>query len=152
MTAITGVINATNIGVYIWDEIEEEDVLISEITSATLSLTHSPRDTTSNDSASDTHRARGRRDWEMSGNSLFRFDADYGFTDLFDLYLSGDLVRLKWKAPDPELTEYEDDLYTGLAIITSLQASGNTDENETYSFTFQAAGKIELNPIEPDPD
>jgi predicted secreted protein len=127
----TGVVNATDIGVHVGG------TKIAEITSATLSLTHSPRDTTSNDSGSWTTRAKGRRDWEMSGNSLFRFDAGYGFHSLFALYLSGASVSLSWKTADAG-----DKAYTGNALLTSLQASGNTDENETYSFTFQANGAI----------
>jgi hypothetical protein len=70
--ASAGVINASDINVYI--AAGTAMVKVAEITSASLSLTHSPRIITSNESAGWERRAKGKLDWEMSGNSLFRFD------------------------------------------------------------------------------
>lgn len=131
--ATTGVVNASDIKIYTGSS----PVKICEITSATLSLTHSARETTSFDSAGWTTRAKGKKDWEMSGNSNFKFDATNGFSELFALYLSGASVLLTWKTADAQ-----DAVYSGNAIITQLQATGSTEENETISFTFAGNGAI----------
>jgi len=131
--ATPGVVNASDIKVYTGGT---STTKICEITSATLNLTHNARDTTSHDSGGWTTRAKGRKDWEMSGNSLFKFDATNGFSELFAYYLSGASLTLEWKTGEGEG-------YKGDAVLTSLQATGSTDENETFSFTFQANGAIE---------
>ena len=131
--ATTGVVNATDICIYTGTS----PTKIAEITSANFSLTHSPRITTSNDSEGWERRAKGKKDWEMSGNSHFRFDAAHGFAELFAMYLAGTPVKLTWKTADAA-----DAIYSGNAVITQLQQSGSTEENMTYSFTFAADGAI----------
>lgn len=129
--ATTGVVNATLVGVYVGT------TKIAHITSAQLSFSHSPREITSNDSAGWETMAAGKRGWEMSGDSLFNFDGAYTFDDLFNLIDTRGSVTLKFS------TEVSGDKkYTGTAFLTSLSASGSTEENETYSFTFKGSGAI----------
>jgi predicted secreted protein len=107
-----------------------------------LSLTHSPRVTTNFDSGGWETRAKGKKEWEISGNSLFAFDADYGFAELYALYEAGTQVKLKWKTENGDFSD--NDVYSGYAYISQLSATGSTEENETVSFSFSGDGKIEL--------
>jgi predicted secreted protein len=131
--ATTGVVSASDIFIYTGDGVTK----IAEITSATLNLTHTPRQIKSNDTGDWVKRAAGEKDWEMSGNSLFRFDATHGFSELFAMFLSGAAVKVTFKTADAA-----DAVYSGNAVITQLQATGSTGENETYSFTFAADGEL----------
>ena len=140
MAKSDGVIGASNIGIFV--DVAGTMTKVAEITSATLNLTHTPRQIKSNDTGDWVKRAKGEKDWEMSGNSLFRFDASYGFADLFALYESGANVTIRFKTYDPEAGINYDDQFQGSAIITQLQATGSTGENETYSFTFAADGEL----------
>ena len=140
MARTAGVINASDIGIYV--DVSGTDTKIATITSATLSLTHSPRVTTNFDSGGWETRAKGKKEWEISGNSLFAFDADYGFAELYALYNNGTQVKLKWKTENGDFSD--NDVYTGLAYISQLSATGSTEENETYSFSFAGTGEIGL--------
>jgi len=131
--ATTGVVSASDIFIYTGDGVTK----IAEITSASLNLTHTPRQIKSNDTGDWVKRAKGEKDWEMSGNSLFRFDSANGFAQLFALFLSGAAVKVTFKTADAA-----DAVYSGNAVITALQATGSTGENETYSFTFAADGEL----------
>jgi len=137
MAKTSGVVNATNINIF--KVVEGTHTKIAEITSASLNLTHSARETTSNASGGWTTRAKGRLDWEMSGSALFRFDAAYGFADLEALYENNAELLIIWKSENNE-----DEKFRGTGVLTSLQATGSSDENETYSFTFQGKGELQM--------
>lgn len=140
MAKTKGVINATDINLFVTEGVTTKK--IAEITSATLSLTHSPREVTSNESGGFTARAKGKLDWEMSGNSLFRFDNAASFAMLYDLYENGTEITLTWKTGTDQAPD-DNEKYYGKARITQLQATGSVEENLTISFTFAGAAKLE---------
>jgi predicted secreted protein len=146
MAQTTGVLNATMIGLYI--TVADVLVKIGHITSATLTINHALRETTSNDSGGWETYAGGKRGWELSGDSQFTFDADYGFADLFaNLNNRTEMVA-------SFSTEVVDDLkYYGNVFITALSATGSTEENETYSFTLKGNGALtKTTVLAPDPE
>jgi TP901-1 family phage major tail protein len=131
MATTAGVINATDIGIYVGA------TKIANITSGSLSLTHGTREITTNDSAGWEGTAPGKRGWEISGDSLFTFDAAFTFDDLFAIFIARTLVTLKQSTENAG-----DKKYTGTAYLTALSCTGSTEDNETYSYTFKGSGSL----------
>jgi predicted secreted protein len=131
MTATTGVINGTMFLVYL------EGTAIAYSTSCTLSLTSAARDVSSKTSAGVTNREYGKRDWSVSGDALYQFSSSKTFTDLMSLYTNRTKVTVRVSTETASNKYYE-----GEAVITSLSATFPSEENSTYSYTFEGDGAI----------
>lgn len=77
----------------------------------------------------------GPRDWEMSGEAEFAYDAAKGFDDLFDAL--GTEVEVIFTTSITGTTQY-----TGNVMITELSVSAGVEETSKYSYTFQGSGAV----------
>lgn len=131
--ATTGIINGTNLVVYIGSDV------IAHSTSHSLSLTHDARDATTKDSAGWTAKLEGLRSWELSGEGLVAYDGIYDTTDLFALYSNRTTATVKFS------TEVSGDSYwSGTAYLTALSMDSPTEDNVSMSFTFAGTGVLTL--------
>jgi len=129
--ATTATLNATDIKIMV------SGTAITNIESADLEITMSPRETTTRDSEGWEEKDTGKKNWKMSGSSKFSFDAAYGFSDLFSLLINGTKVEVIFTT-----NETGDDEYTGDAFITSLKQSGGVEDTQKYDFSIDGTGAL----------
>tara|TARA_R100000808_G_C2091259_1_gene111603 strand:+ start:235 stop:666 length:432 start_codon:yes stop_codon:yes gene_type:complete len=137
--ATNGVINGTKFGVY------AAGTKIGYATSASISMNHNLRDTSTKDSSGWRDQMEGQRDWEVSVEGMVIFVDNSGgaisdktmdelyssyiasrtaFTIMFSTEVSGDI---KW---------------SGEAYMTSLSADTPNEDSSTWSGSFSGTGAL----------
>jgi len=129
--ATTGIVNGTAIGVYVGS------TKVAHATDGSISINMATRDATTKDSGGWTDRLEGVRSWSITCNALFAYDATYGLSDLFSALNNRSTVTVKFST---EVTG--DKAYSGTAYVTSIEANAGTEENATYSVTFEGTGAL----------
>ena len=131
MAQTVGPVNGADLLVYVGGS------LIAHATSCSLDLSMATRDISTKSSAGWSAKGAGQRNWSVSGDGLYAFDATYGFSELMALITNRTSVTLKVATVDPL-----NDRYTGTAFLTSLSMSAPNEDNTTYSFTFEGSGAL----------
>lgn len=129
--ATVSVLNGTNIGIYVGG------TKVAQATSGSISITHSPRDITSKDSAGWSQSLEGLREWSVEGEGMFAFDATYGYVDLNAVLVARAAVTIRFST---EIST--DEYYEGTAIMTDLSADSSVEESVTFSFSFQGTAGL----------
>ena len=136
--ATYGIINGTKFGVY------AGGTKIGYATSASISMNHSLRDTSTKDSGGWRDQLEGQRDWEASVEGMVIFDLD-GATisdkilpDIFTSYMATrDSFTLLFS------TDVDDDYeWTGTAFLTSISADAPNEDSTTWSASFSGTGVL----------
>mgnify|MGYP003661842436 FL=1 len=131
--ATTGIVNGTDFGVYI------AGTKVASATSASVSMSMSPRDATSKDSAGWSESLEGLMEWSIEGEGLFALNASYGYVDLKTVLTNRTVVDVRFS------TEVSGDQYhEGTAFLVDLSADSATEESMTYSFSFTGTGPLNL--------
>lgn len=125
--------NGTDFGVYVGG------TKIACATSASVSLSMSPRDTTCKDSAGFSESLEGLMEWSIEGEGLFDLAAAYGVTDLKSVLTTRTAVTVRFSS-ETSSEEY----YEGTAFLVDLSADAATEESMTYSFSFTGTGPLNL--------
>lgn len=136
--ASTGVINATLLAIYVGT------VKITVQTSATLSITKSPRKSLNKDSGGWPNNYGGEKSWEMSGDAEYKADATHGFSQLFTAMINDTEVTVVFQT-----AVSGDKKYSGTAQITKLDLSGGVEENGKISYSFVGSGAIAEGTVTP---
>lgn len=134
--ASIGPINGTKFGVYL------SGTLIGYGTASTVTISHSPRSTTNNNSGGYQSRMAGVLDWEMSCDYLMSMDGtpQNKYYQIFASYLDQrSVVLAKF-----ESTESGDKGFEGYALVSELSMSATMEETATVSVSFIAAGPLTL--------
>ena len=137
--ATNGVINGTKFGVY------AAGTKIAYATSASISMNHNLRDTSTKDSAGWREQLEGQRDWEVSVEGMLLFvDSSGGaiagltMNELFTSYIATRTeVTVKFS------TEITGDVeWSGQAFLTSLSADTPNEDSSTWSASFSGSGAL----------
>jgi predicted secreted protein len=135
---------------------DNKDYVIGYATSCELDLGVDTTETSStswkqmNETSGDSWKTYtiAKKNWTVSSDHMI--DAGMAeFTNIFDLFVSGEEVTIKFgevkysSSTTENKTSTFTSYYKGKAIITSLKASGSTDGEATYSITFTGTGAIE---------
>jgi predicted secreted protein len=136
--ATTGVINGTKFGVY------AAGTKIGYATSASLSINHNLRDTSTKDSGGWRSQLEGQRDWEISTEGMVIFATSGGaIADLTvdELYTSYIATRTEFeiKFSTEESGDYK---WTGNAFMTSLSMDTPNEDSSTWSVSFSGTGAL----------
>ena len=129
--ATTGIINATDFGIYIGGS------KIACATSASVSRTMSPRDATCKDSGGNSESLEGLMEWSMEGEGFFALDAAYGFVDLNAVFIARSVVTVRFSTETSG-----DEYYEGTAFLTDLSSDAGVEESQTFSFSLQGTGVL----------
>ena len=136
--ATYGIINGTKFNVYV------AGTKIGYATSASISMNHSLRDTSTKDSGGWRDQLEGQRDWEASVEGMVIFDLD-GTTitdkilpDIFTNYIATrDSFALSFTT---DVTgDYE---WNGTAYCTSISADAPNEDSTTWSASFSGTGSL----------
>jgi len=139
--ATNGVINGTKFGVY------AAGTKIGYATSASISMNHNLRDTSTKDSSGWREQMEGQRDWEVSVEGMVIFVdnsggaiSDLTVNELYSTYMEGanrTSFELKFS------TEVTGDIYWhGTAWLTSLSADTPNEDSSTWSGSFSGTGAL----------
>jgi len=126
-----GVVNGTVILVY------NNGTPIAAATGHQASQSVATRDTVNKDNAGWKTIEAGVREWTFSGNGHFKFDATFGYSDLWALYNSRTQVVIRIGS-----VAVGDQYYQGNAYLTELTADAPSEENTTYTYTFTGDGAL----------
>lgn len=137
--ATNGVINGTNFAVY------AAGTKVAYATSASISMNHSLRDTSTKDSSGWRDQMEGQRDWEVSVEGMLIFvdssgGAIAGLT-MNELYTNYIATRAEFELKFS--TEVSGDVkWTGQAWMTSLSADTPNEDSSTWSASFSGTGAL----------
>lgn len=136
--ATNGVINGTMFGVYV------AGTKIGYATSASISMNHNLRDTSTKDSAGWRDQMEGQRDWEVSTEGMVIFTtsggaiADLTMDELYSTYIA---TRTEFELVFQ--TAVSGDIkWTGQAWMTSLSADTPNEDSSTWSASFSGTGAL----------
>ena len=135
MAQITGVMNGTQMAVYFGDT-EANAVLVACATDCSFSYSMDARDTTCKDSGGWRDLMEGLRSGSVTTTHLFAEDATVGRDEIwaegrgevFVLFTPKEVAgnnRIKFKAR-----------------VTAIEMNAGTEDNVTYSATFESSGVI----------
>ena len=129
--ASTSVMNGSLMGVYIGS------TLIAHSTEGSISLSMDTRDISSKDSAGSRALLEGMKSGSISVSALYTEDSAYGADELFVAMAARTPLAVKFS------TEVSGDhFWSASSYLTSLEVSASTEDNMTYSATFELTGAI----------
>ena len=129
--ATSGVMNGTLLGVYVGT------TLVAHATEGSISLSMDTRDISSKDSAGTRALLEGMKSGSISMSALYAEDGAYGADDLYTAMAARTPLAVKFS------TEVSGDhFWSASAYLTSLEVSAGTEDNVTYSATFELTGAI----------
>ena len=137
--ATNGVINGTKFGVYV------AGTKIAYATSASISMNHNLRDTSTKDSSGWRDQLEAQRDWEVSVEGMLIFvDGSGGaisnltMDELYSTYIA---TRTEFTLMVS--TEVSGDIkWSGQAFLTSLSADTPNEDSSTWSGSFSGTGAL----------
>jgi len=136
--ATTGVINGTKFGVY------AGATKIGYATSASLSINHNLRDTSTKDSGGWRSQLEGQRDFEISVEGMVIFStasgaiADLTVDELYSTYIAT-RAELTIKFSTEVSGDYK---WSGQAFMTSLSMDTPNEDSSTFSASFSGTGAL----------
>ena len=125
------VMNGTLMGVYIGS------TLIAHSTEGSISLSMDTRDISSKDSAGARALLEGMKSGSISVSALYSEDGAYGADELYTAMAARTPLAVKFS------TEVSGDhFWSASSYLTSLEVSASTEDNVTFSATFELTGAI----------
>ena len=140
MAASTDVMNATDVIIQISEDGGTTYDTIGNCTACSLTASMDTRDITTKGSSAWRELLGGLKSWNVSGEGLVTYNAVSDVdkpNDMFTLLSARTKVTVKFGS----LTVYEFD-YTGSAYLTSYEQEAGTEENNTFSFSFEGTGAL----------
>ena len=123
-------VNATDIHIYV------DGVKIGAAETGEFSFKRDTRDAFSKDSAGWDEVEYGKKSWELSGTSKFRFDEpNAGADDILLAMISGTKVAVKFS------TEVSGDWkISGTGLIDDFKFGGGAEETTTFQYHIKGTG------------
>lgn len=137
MAHTVGVINATQISLYVFDTTWKK---VAHATDGEISFTTDNRDITSKDSSGFRQIADGLKSWSISSNHFLAWDAAYGFTDIYADWAAGSSFSVKFGS-----VVTDDHNYEGTVRIESMSMGGGVEDNATFSISLAGHGSLTEN-------
>ena len=123
--------NGTLLGVYVGS------TLVAHATEGSISLSMDTRDVTTKDSSGMRELLEGTKSGSISVSALYAEDAAYGVEDLMTAWANRTALTVKFS------TEVSGDHYwSANAYLTSLEVSASTEDNASYSASFELTGAV----------
>ncbi len=141
MATTVGVINGTKIRIYVDQTGGSTFTVVGNSLDCTINYTHSPRETTNQDSGGNASFLEGKRSYTIDFNALESVDGTNHFGLWFATMTSSSLrAYVTFKVAS---TFTGDETYTGSGYITGLTlASGGPEANATFNGSIQGTGVL----------
>jgi hypothetical protein len=129
--ATTGVLNGTLMAIYVGG------TKVATLLTNSISINRPTRSIASKDDATWDAKAINRANWSKSGRAFFKFDAGYGFRNLYAAIVAGAAVTVR-----SSTAVSGDYYYEGSAFLTEVGADYADNDNSEYSFTLEGTGAL----------
>jgi len=148
MAETTGIINGSNLKVTL-AAVGATEVMVDNLTDCSISTNVDLRDTTTKSNAGYKAVLPGMMEATMSFSGMFANDATNGFHELFDFQnaktqLDVKLTQIVGSGSTPNVGDME---FEAKGYITSLDLTGGTEDNATFSCSIQLVETISYNVI-----
>ena len=148
MAETTGIINGSNLKITLGAE-GGSLVMVNNLTDCSISTNLDMRDTTTKSNAGYKAVLPGMMEATMSFSGMFANDATNGFHELFDFQnaktqLDVKLTQIVGSGSTPNVGDME---FEAKGYITSLDLTGGTEDNATFSCSIQLVETISYNVI-----
>lgn len=128
--ASTGYVNGSDFGIFVGGSLISA-AIDNQMQFTRNMIAHSNKD------SDDIEYTPGKGDGTVSGSARFKYDAGYGFEDLFTVYKNATKVTIKYGNDTNGDKFYQFDAY-----ISDLSRTDPDDDSSTISYTFQKTGAI----------
>jgi len=136
MAQTTGKMNGTDLAVY-FNSTDGSETILAHATECSISISEDARDVTTKQSAGWRELLEGLRSFSVSTSHLHAEDASNGFDDLFTAFNSRSEVSILFSTE-----ETGDKRFNARARIASLEMNAGTEDNVTFSATFEGTGAL----------
>lgn len=136
MAQTTNVMNGTDLAVY-FATTNDSEVLLARATECSISISEDARDITTKDSSGYRELLEGLRSFSLSSSHLHAEDDTNNIDDLFTAFNSRSKVFLLFSTE-----ESGDKRFNCEARISSLEMNAGTEDNVTYSVSFEGTGAL----------
>jgi Predicted secreted protein len=136
MAQTTGKMNGTDLAVY-FNTTDGSETIIAHATECSISISEDARDVTTKQSSGWRELAEGLRSASVSTSHLFAEDAANGFRQLWTAFNGRDEVSILLTTG--ETADYQ---FNCRARIASLEQNAGTEDNVTFSATFEVTGAV----------
>jgi len=148
MAGTTGIINGSNLKVTL-AAVGASEVLVNNLTDCSISTNVDMRDTTTKSNAGYKALLPGMMEATLSFSGMFANDATNGFHELFDFQnaktkLDVKLTQIIGSGSTPNAGDME---FEAKGFITSLDLTGGTEDNGTFTCQVQLVETIAYNVI-----
>ena len=148
MAETTGIINGSNLKVTL-AAVGGAEVMVNNLTDCSISTNVDLRDTTTKSNAGYKDVLPGMMEASMTFSGMFANDAVNGFHELFDFQnaktqLDVKLTQIVGSGSTPNVGDME---FEAKGYITSLDLTGGTEDNATFSCSIQLVETIAYNVI-----
>lgn len=128
--------NGTDLAVY-FSTTDDSEVLLARATECSISISADARDITTKDSAGWRELLEGLRSFSVSTSHLHAEDDTNNIDDVFTAFNDRDEVYLLFSTE-----ETGDKRFNCAARISSIEMNAGTEDNVTYSVTFEGTGAL----------
>lgn len=134
-----GIVNATKMRLYVVTSAGTPPKLdpVANQLSGTLSVGHSLNTSVNKDDGGWEKSRPGARNWAISGDCEFAFDAEYGLAELEAFIANRTMLAVRFSTE--ESNDYH---YRGNCYLESIELSGDAETNLTFSYTFKGTGLL----------
>ena len=148
MAETTGIINGSNLKVTL-AAVGATEVMVDNLTDCSISTNIDLRDTTTKSNAGYKAVLPGMMEATLSFSGMFANDATNGFHELFDFQnaktkLDVKLTQIVGSGSTPNAGDME---FVAAGYITSLDLTGGTEDNATFSASVQLVETISYSVI-----
>ena len=148
MAETTGIINGSNLKVTL-AAVGATEVMVDNLTDCSISTNIDLRDTTTKSNAGYKAVLPGMMEATLSFSGMFANDATNGFHELFDFQnaktkLDVKLTQIVGSGSTPNAGDME---FVAAGYITSLDLTGGTEDNATFSCSIQLVETISYSVI-----
>jgi len=134
--ATTGVVNGTLV------LIDMEGHAIAYSKSATLTIEHETRDTTTKDASGWKHSAEGRRSWGMDVEGLVALDSQYNLDYLVGYIKGRTALTMKFTTGVSG-----DKQASGEGYLTNVEVEAGDQESVSFSASVEGSGELQWGAI-----
>ena len=116
-----------------------DDVQIDDLTANSLSMDKTIIDVTNKSSNGWREKIVGVKNWTMSATAMFDASATEGMVQAFADFTAGTVVALKFGPTTPTTGDV---IYSGNAIVSTIEQTADFDSAVEYSLTFEGTGAL----------
>jgi hypothetical protein len=141
MAETTGVINGSDLRIFL-SSTDDSEVLIDNLTDCSISVTTDLRDTTTKNNNGYRAMLPGLKSATINFTALYASDATNGYNELIGYQLADTKIFLLFTHAPDGTENAGDERFDVSGYITSLELSGGTEDNGTYTCTVEVHDTI----------